>query len=238
MSTEIVSSGEDFKVKFLDRTYGKGPAVDVIKVSGSPATPGAVTVGTAGSTVTLLGTVTASGKDLSGTQIITGDVVATGDVSGATVTTATANITAKEVFTAVVAPAPPASGKGNVYVDSTSKNIAVKDDAGVIKHGVQTSAGATNKFVSAITDAGAVTLAPIPSGAFLVVSQDGKNGAGALTLTGAVIGDKVLNVTNITSPGDVTSSFEATITVNGQIQQSAATDLSAKICLFMLLHQA
>jgi hypothetical protein len=66
------------------------------------------------------------------------------------------------------------------------------------------------------------------------VVQAGKNGAGALTLTGAKVGDTVTAIANLTTPGDLKSSFEATITVINQIQQSAATDLSAKQCLFIL----
>lgn len=56
---------------------------------------------------------------------------------------------------ASVAPSSPTAGTGTIYVDSTSKNLAVKDDAGVVKHGVQT-ATCTNG-VGAISDAGAVT---------------------------------------------------------------------------------
>jgi hypothetical protein len=66
------------------------------------------------------------------------------------------------------------------------------------------------------------------------VCQVASNGAGAVTLAGAVVGDTVENVTNITTPGDVTSSFEATISVAGQIQQTAATNLSAAQCLFQV----
>jgi hypothetical protein len=66
----------------------------------------------------------------------------------------------------------------------------------------------------------------------IMVCQTASNGAGAVTLAGAVVGDVVENVTNISTPGDVTSSFEATISVAGQIQQSAATNLSAAQCLF------
>lgn len=44
MSTEIVSSGEDFKVKYLNRTFGGGPPIEILKVSGDPATPGVATV--------------------------------------------------------------------------------------------------------------------------------------------------------------------------------------------------
>ena len=61
--------------------------------------------------------------------------------------------------TAITAPSTPASGKGSVYVDSMSKNIAVKDDAGTVKHGVQTKAAVSNSYVTAIDDAGAVTVA-------------------------------------------------------------------------------
>jgi hypothetical protein len=68
------------------------------------------------------------------------------------------------------------------------------------------------------------------------VCQAGRNLAGALTLTGALVGDTVIAATNITTPGDVKSSFEATITVNGQIQQSAATNLAAQQILFILHH--
>lgn len=54
----------------------------------------------------------------------------------------------------------------------------------------------------------------------------GRNGAGAITLTGAKVGDKVSAMINMTTPGDAKANFEATITVDGQIQQSSASDLS------------
>lgn len=59
----------------------------------------------------------------------------------------------------------------------------------------------------------------------------GHNGAGSVTLTGAPLGATVISVVNLTTPGDATSSFESTISVAGQIQQSSATDLSAKTLL-------
>lgn len=72
-------------------------------------------------------------------------------------------------------------------------------------------------------------------GRIFMKGQAGKNGAGALTLTGAKVGDKVRNAMQITDTiGDVTSSFESVITVADQIQQSAATDLSIKVILFTL----
>lgn len=57
----------------------------------------------------------------------------------------------------MAAPATPPTSSATIYVDSTSKNIAVKDDAGVVKHGVQTDAGTSNNYISAISDAGAIT---------------------------------------------------------------------------------
>jgi len=51
------------------------------------------------------------------------------------------------------------------------------------------------------------------------------SGAGAVTLTGAVVGDNVQKVydQNAANWVDVTSSFEGTITVANQIQQTAST---------------
>lgn len=101
---------------------------------------------------------------LTGNQTITlsGDVTGSGATS---ITTVVANlpsgVTAAGFLatTAIVAPSTPAAGIGRIYVDSTSKNLAVKDDAGVVKHGVQTQAAVTNNFLTAISDAGAVTVA-------------------------------------------------------------------------------
>lgn len=68
----------------------------------------------------------------------------------------------------------------------------------------------------------------------------GSNGAGAITVTGAQVGDVVTGVDGITSGtlGDLSAGFESTITVAGQIQQSSATDYSAKALLITLNRQA
>lgn len=61
-----------------------------------------------------------------------------------------------------------------------------------------------------------------------LMSFDGRNGAGACTATGLQVGDVVLSVAGLTAGalGDASSSFESTITVADEIQQSAAGDLS------------
>jgi hypothetical protein len=56
----------------------------------------------------------------------------------------------------------------------------------------------------------------------------GRDGAGAVALPGAVVGDTVVTVTGLAGvSGDQRSSFESRITVDDEIQQAATGDLSA-----------
>lgn len=65
--------------------------------------------------------------------------------------------------TAIAAPATPAAGSGSIYVDSTSKNLAIKNDAGTVNHGVQTMGAVSHAFLTAIADDGTVSSATIAS---------------------------------------------------------------------------
>lgn len=57
----------------------------------------------------------------------------------------------------------------------------------------------------------------------------GRDGAGGITLTGVRIGDTVSTLTGIIgATGDQSAAFEAVITVDDQIQQLSAEDLSLK----------
>jgi hypothetical protein len=57
----------------------------------------------------------------------------------------------------------------------------------------------------------------------------GRNGAGAITVIGAQVGETVSTVTGlIGSTGDQKTLFESVITVKGQIQQISDTDLTSK----------
>ncbi len=97
-----------------------------------------------------------------GITALTGDVTASGSGSvAATVVNLPDGVTqaGKLVATPITAPSTPASGKADIYVDSTSKNISVKDDAGVVKHGVQTQAGSSHQFLTSIADDGTVSKA-------------------------------------------------------------------------------
>jgi hypothetical protein len=66
----------------------------------------------------------------------------------------------------------------------------------------------------------------------IVSTVAGHNGAGAVTVAGVVAGDTVVNATDLTAPGDVSSSFEGTVSVSGQVQQSSATDLHTHQIMF------
>lgn len=108
------------------------------------------------------------------------------------------------------------------------------------------SFGGTKTTVLKVAGAdGAVTLAggkPALSGSAVVqFVAAGKNGAGAITLTGAKVGDAVagggaaFNVTGTAMAAAGT--FESVITVKDQIQQVSASNLSANTYLFTLIHQ-
>jgi hypothetical protein len=66
----------------------------------------------------------------------------------------------------------------------------------------------------------------------------GLNGAGAVTVTGAKVGDLVLAVINLTTPGQAASSFESTVSVAGQVQQSSTSNLSGNNYLFIVQPQS
>lgn len=69
------------------------------------------------------------------------------------------------------------------------------------------------------------------------ISFNGKNGAGAISAVGAVVGDKVIDVFGLTSGGlgSVDTLFETTITVADQIQQASSSNLSTYIYCALLL---
>lgn len=82
------------------------------------------------------------------------------------------------LITCGTAPGTPSAGIGDAYCDSTSKNLAIKDDAGVVKHGVQTKTVVSSNFVTGISDAGLVSAAQ-PSASDL---SNGVSGTGAVCL--------------------------------------------------------
>lgn len=73
---------------------------------------------------------------------------------------------------------------------------------------------------------------------FASAAFSGHDGAGACTLTGAKVSDQVILLVNLTDAADGKAGFESTITVADQIQQSAASDLSAKTFAVLLLSKS
>jgi hypothetical protein len=118
---------------------------------------------------------------------------------------------------------------------------------------IDVSAGTLTPGTNAIAD-GAVTTAKLASGAATLPKIDitgikclaaaGKNGAGAVTLTGAVIGDRLAAVFGAPTAGGALevkvpgTDFEAAVTVADQIQQVSAGNLSAKTYVFVLIPAA
>jgi hypothetical protein len=69
-----------------------------------------------------------------------------------------------------------------------------------------------------------------------VVSQlaAGSNGTGSVAFPGAVDGDAVLLALDLTTPANVTASFETVISTAGLIRQTSAANLSTKNILFQI----
>jgi hypothetical protein len=62
----------------------------------------------------------------------------------------------------------------------------------------------------------------------------GNNGAGDIAFTAAASGDVLLFALDLTTPANVTSSFEPVVSIAGQIQQTSASNLSGKNIFFVL----
>lgn len=62
----------------------------------------------------------------------------------------------------------------------------------------------------------------------------GNNGAGSISFPAAVDGDIVLFALDLTTPANVTASFESVISTAGQIRQTASSNLSGKNIFFQL----
>ena len=89
--------------------------------------------------------------------------------------------------------------------------------------------------------AGAITPPKLSTTGIKFLRFGGKNGAGAITLTGAAVGDRVVFILGSTLAdshtvvGTIPTQFEATISVVNQIQQADATDLTVNDYWVVLL---
>lgn len=97
-----------------------------------------------------------------GITALTGDVTASGSGSVAAtlanIPTATP-MAGSLLATNIVAPGTPAAGKTSIYVDSTTKRLSSKNDAGTVAIDVVPDTGASNNFLTAISAAGVISKA-------------------------------------------------------------------------------
>lgn len=71
----------------------------------------------------------------------------------------------------------------------------------------------------------------------LKVVAAGAAAKGAITIAGTQVGDNVELVLNLSTPGDSSSSFETTVSVAGQVQQTSVSNLSGNTYLFCVQPQ-
>lgn len=84
---------------------------------------------------------------------ISGVVTCTQSAGGFTVNGVLA-VTGGEMLTNIAAPATPAAGKTQVYIDSTNKVLSAKNDAGTVSNTVAPSTCSTNQFGVSVSAAG------------------------------------------------------------------------------------
>jgi len=138
------------------------------------------------------------------------------------------------------------SGSATVRLDRmTGQEGAEKSGAQAATADIADNAVTNAKIGAAAVDttelaAGACTLPKFDHAGIKVLRFDGVGGPGPATLTGAVVGDRVLAVFGVTTAtaamvGDGAANFEAVITVDGQIQQAAGGDLSGNDYIAILI---
>jgi len=115
-------------------------------------------------------------------------------------------------------------------IDSNAVETAKINALAVTAAKIASNAVTTAKILDAN-----VTALKVADSALVFTGFTGKNLAGACTLTGAKAGDIVTGVVSISDGGSAAASFETTITVSDQIQQTAASDLSTKKFSTLLL---
>jgi hypothetical protein len=104
---------------------------------------------------------------------------------------------------------PAASRETSVYVSIHGRRLGMAGDS--------SATGSTVLLLDGVPIGG--TRSPI------IKAVTGVSPAGPVTLAGTQTGDKVISVTDLSTPGDATAKFESIISVAGQIQQvTASTD--------------
>lgn len=123
--------------------------------------------------------------------------------------------------------------EGTARAADFNVSVGVLGALSVLTTMINTAAIATAKIAAGAVVGTKLAATGIASGSFT-----GHNNTGACTLTGATVGQRVLALFEIDTSSAATgveASFESTITVADQIQQSSASNLSAKKYAVILL---
>lgn len=144
---------------------------------------------------------------------------------------------------------------GNIQCPGQSDiTLAEADDYAILVYSGSNWAVVATKLKAASTGVadGSITTAKLASNAvtgakinsaslFLQFQISGRNGAGAVTLTGAAVGDKVVAIWALDGMNPLASGasdMESTITVTNQIQQSSGSDKSSVQYFGLLLKKS
>jgi hypothetical protein len=126
---------------------------------------------------------------------------------------------------------PKSGGQGQGWAPGETKTVFVNDvDEADFRAQLTAASGQGITFTEANPDTG--------TGTERTWAGSGRNGAGAVTATGFAVGDTLISALNITDGTEDKAKFEATLTVANQIQQTAATDQSAKKYYFRVTAQS
>jgi hypothetical protein len=220
--------------------FGSGGKLKVITGGELKLEAGATMTVDAGATVTgLTGQTTFASGEEAAAGVVTDKVIAPDTLASAVPS---------------LVPAASATVQGKVELATSAETITGTDaDRAVTPAGLAalTTSVTRSGLVELATDAealaGADTARAVTphglAGAILkidIIAFVGKNGAGACTATGLKASDVILSVTGVAAAdaGDKASLFEAVVTVNDQIQQSSATDLSTKTFMALVFRQS
>jgi len=139
-----------------------------------------------------------------------------------------ANVGGSVAGKSLVGKADAGTGPASAITASVTGTVPVYDGTSIAFGAVPAAGLATGAVTTAKLAANAVTGPGLSATAMHFVAFTGHNNTGACAATGVKVGDTVVGVVSITDGTSAASSFESTITVADQIQQTSASDLSTK----------
>lgn len=131
------------------------------------------------------------------------------------------------LMTNIVAPATPAAGTTRIYVDSTTKTLSAKNDAGTVSNTVVASVAVANQFMTGISAAGVITRAQPAftdlSGSASCAQEPARTGD--VTAPAGSCANTLPTVNaNVGTFGSATQTGQVTVNAKGQV--TAATSVT------------